>query len=208
MGDFMEPSITEGPRPRSLLTPSQTGVQDALGAILQQFLTGGGEGSFSNLLKGIFSNERQSDRLLKSAVKPINTEGLFESILNPSLRAFDDQIAPRLASGFARHGASFSTARGKETGRVLEGLHSSAQDKFTGVMAKLADSRKQRMLTASGVPLQQMMSQISAFGGMFGPAQNFLTPVSGFPDFVAEASPFSQTMEIVGEMAANPPFSK
>lgn len=126
------------------------GQQQLLQQLLSQFGgSGGSQGLFSGAeLQGL------AGKLLSTPT--IGTEQYFnEALLGPSLRAYDQQILPRLNSSFAQHGASFSSARGREAGRVLEGIHVGAQSE----LAKFLGQNQ---------PLQQLLGQISGMSALSG----------------------------------------
>lgn len=190
-GNFFKPDIES----TSTLSDGQQGIEALLARLLGGGLSGGGGfgGLQSELLTG---GQFRGDvnRVIRQALrgKPTrgfsakNTERVFrDSILDPALRSFDQEIAPRIGQSFAQHGASFSTRRGTETARQLGNLRSDAQGQLAqlvrqneGIRASLSESAKARQLQAAGIPLQQTLGKIGGLGGLnqarFGPALSFL----------------------------------
>lgn len=169
----------------STLSPAQQGIEGQLGEVLEGLLGGGGEfGDLqSKLLKQLEGggNQRRADRALSEILrgKPTDTEDFFrKAILAPSLRAFDQEIRPRIDQGFARHGASFSTRRGTEVGRQLGNVQAGAQGQLAALQTQMLESAKRRQLAAVGIPLQQTLGQIGGLSSLSGlgvnPSLSFL----------------------------------
>ena len=158
--------------------------------LLKRQLTGlfGAKGQFGGAQRQFLESLQGVTGLTKNALteqlsgKPTGAG----AILTQSLRAFDQEIAPRINRGFARQGASFSTRRGVETGRQLGNLRADFQSQLVG----LSESAKQRQLSAIGIPLQQSLGQISGLSG--------LTGLSNRPALGLLASPGLQHLQFGG----------
>lgn len=177
MGSFFKPDIDA----HSTLTPWQEQIQKLLGGSLGQMFGGGAaltpalQQSLVKQLMGGGVGQKEANVALRQILRgDQQTENIWNrSVLQPSLRAFDQEIAPRISDSFASHGASFSSRRGATTANALEGVMSSANAQLAGMV----EAGRNRQLAAIGIPLQQTLGQISGFGGLnqaiYGPALQF-----------------------------------
>ena len=169
-GGFFEPDIITG--------SGLSGGQSQLLAQLTSLLSGGFQG---------FPAGAQTQLANQLLGLPQDAEAQFNAILEPGLRAFDREIAPRIKEGFAQGGASFSSRRGETISDALEGVISSAQSQFT----------------SQNFPLQQTLGQIQGLGALFNPALGAATAITQ-PHAVGQESPFATT--IGGLQAASSGF--
>ena len=126
----------------------------------------GATGQFGGAQKQFLESLQGTTELTKDALsQQLSGKATDASaILTKSLRAFDQEIAPRIGRGFARQGGSFGTRKGVEIGRQLGNLRADFQSQLVG----LHESAKQRQLSAIGIPLQQSLGQIQGLSGLTG----------------------------------------
>lgn len=188
MGDLFKPDVTQV-SPEITQESLLSGIQEALHGQLGQFLSdllsqsgrfGGLQRSLLGQLEGKDGSQKLAGRKLDEILrgKPTDTEELFrKGILAPALRAFDQEIRPRIDQGFARHGASFGTRRGVEVGRQLGNVQAGAQGQLAALQTQMIESAKRRQFAAIGIPLQQTLSRIGGLGALsslgVGPALQF-----------------------------------
>jgi hypothetical protein len=92
-------------------------------------------------------------------------EKLFkQGVANPALRAFDQDVAPRIREGFAAGGAMMSSRRGDAQRKALGDLQASLSGQLgqmqynnMGLQASLAESAAQRQLQGVGLANQQAL---------------------------------------------------
>jgi len=96
------------------LSGAQQQIMQLLANVFAGTLSGIPEGAGGQLAQNLFN------------LPEVNPDDVFQGFLAPSLRAFDQDIAPRIKEGFAQGGASFSSRRGDALARTLEGLQTSA----------------------------------------------------------------------------------
>lgn len=168
MGNFLEPSIVS--------EPGISGDQNVLLNQLAGILSGGFQGFPGGAQAGLAQN------LL--GLPQADPDNVFQGFLAPSLRAFDQEIAPRIEEGFAQGGASFSSRRGETIARTLGDIQTQAQSQFI----------------TQNVPLQQILGQISGLGALFNPALGFSTAITR-PHAVGQESPLTTTLGIAGTLA-------
>ena len=165
---FFDPK-TSGGAPANIFQRSTRNTRQLLiEQLLIQQLGGlfGAKGQFGGAQRQFLEGLRGVTGLTKNALaeqlsgKPTGAG----AILTQSLRAFDQEIAPRISRGFASQGASFGTRRGVETSRQLGNLRADFQSQLVG----LSESAKQRQLSAIGIPLQQSLGQIAGLSGLTG----------------------------------------
>jgi hypothetical protein len=169
----------------------------------------------------------QLDAAMRSAIRdalagqpsykldPKSTSDYFEKgVKAPMLRAFDQDIAPRLNDSFASHGALFSSRRADATRQALEGLNTSLASELSKAVfsnqqleAQLMESAKNRQLQGVQLGAQQSMlpaTRASAFSQALAPyqAQQQNLADSAYEQFLRtqpENSPWLQRgMEYIG----------
>ena len=142
-------------------------------------------------------------------MSPELTQQLFQrQVAQPLLRSFDEDIAPRLREGFARHGALFSTARGQAEGRALGQLQDTMAGQLSGMVHQgeqmrlgMADAAAGR--AASLAPMFTGMSQMGQFLGLqqaqmapfqtaLGAAMGLAQPTGQAVDATPQLHPFAQ----------------
>lgn len=128
-----------------------SGIQQQVQQLLGQLLSGG----LSNFPSG--AQGELAGRLLGLPIA--DPDNVFAGFLAPSLRAFDQEIAPRIREGFAGQGASFSSRRGEALSRTLGDIQTQAQSQFI----------------TQNIPLQQLLGQIGGINQLLNPALGFST---------------------------------
>ncbi len=87
--------------------------------------------------------------------------------LDPALNTFDEEIGPRIDTGFAGIGGSLSSRRGVARERALTNITTQAQGQFTRMLPEIL-----------GFPAQNALTSAQALGGLealkFIPAQQAL----------------------------------
>ena len=149
----------------STLSGHQQFLEGKTGNLIYNMLMGGG--GLQNQMMGMLSQSQDMTQgPLKQLLsgKPTGVGDYFrKGVLDPMLRSFDRDIAPRIDESFARHGASFGSRRGTATAQSLSDLHAAAGGQLAQMRTQMAESAKARQLAAVGIPLQQTLGQI---GGM------------------------------------------
>ena len=162
-GDLVAPLVDEFDAVRSLIGNFQPGQQqgqqrDAVGRALS------GEPSFA-------AGTEESERVFR------------DSILGPSLEAFDEEIAPRIDASFAGQGGTFSSRRGLARQNALEDIFNQAQSDLAGFVrqdrdlaARLSESAANRSLQGVGLASEldtQPLNQAMTFAQSLSPFQSF-----------------------------------
>jgi len=133
MGDFFEPDVkTVDPRVLSLLSGKQGRLQSRLAERLYESL--GGEGAFE-----------PSPEDIKKYWKG--------SVLQPSLRSFEQDISPMIEAGFSRHGG-LSSRKSTVLARALGDVYSNATAQLAQMQLADLMSARQQQLGALGIGLQ------------------------------------------------------
>lgn len=142
-GLFRTPKTTS----RSTLSGEQ---QSLLGPLAQYAYAGLGQtpAGFDQLSRQLLrSGSAQSQRMAQTIFS--------DALLGPSLRAYDQQIAPRINETFAGLGGTLSTRRSQQLATTLEGITSNAQAQLAGLLPQI-----------EAFPLQQTLAQIQGLGGL------------------------------------------
>lgn len=160
--------------------------------LLEQLLNVGGDSRTQSALTDLLSGKATN-------VKPFWRKG----VLNPALRQFDREIAPRMEAQFAQHGASLGSRRGSTISQALGDVYSNAQGQLAQMQTAMRESAKQRQLSALGIPLQQTLGQIAGFQTL---SQTGINPILAFlrsqtttqPDAIASPGIGGQLMGLGG----------
>lgn len=152
---------------------------------------------------------------------PESTKQYFEKgVQAPMLRAFDQDIAPRLRDSFSSQGALFSSRRADATRQALEGLNTSMASELSRAVfsnqqleAQLAESAANRQVQGVQLGAQQSMlpaTRASAFSQALAPYQAYQQGLADtkYEEFLRtqpENSPWLQRgMEYIGTSMTSP----
>lgn len=117
-----------GPRGQSTLSQSQRNLLPGLGEFFGEQL-GVEVPGISELQRQVLGSLGGGEELAREIFQ--------QGFLDPSLRTFDREIAPRIDLGFAGIGGSLSSRRGVARADALEGIVSSAQSDFTRMLPEI-----------------------------------------------------------------------
>lgn len=162
-GELVAPLVDEFDAVRSMIGSFQGGQsQDQQRSAVNRALSG--EPSFQ-------VGTEESERVFR------------ESVLGPSLQAFDEEIAPRINAAFAGQGGTFSSRRGLAHQNALEDIFNQAQSDLAGFVredrnlaAQLNESAANRSLQGIGLASQldiQPLEQAMTFAQSLSPFQTF-----------------------------------
>lgn len=127
----------------------------------------------------------------------VNQTAFRQAVTDPLLRTFDQEIAPRIASGFA-NAPGFSSRHGTARARALENLMANVSQN-QGLFALQA---QQDQANAISLALQARLSPLQEAGAV---AQLGQSLVSGIDDTsIAQALQFIGTTQQVREQRSNP----
>lgn len=206
---MLEPDVQSIPNASSL-SPYQSLLEMESFFPLRRYARGEMEfpGARSELLQSLMGGDPRVDNALTSLLsgKASNVKPAWrKGVLEPSLRQFDRQIAPRMESQFAQHGGSLGSRRGATVSQALGDVYSNATGQLAQMQLAAGESAKQRQLAAAGIPLQQILGQVQGFSTL---SQTGMNPILGFlgrqtkmgQDNIATPSPFGQMLGLGGTL--------
>lgn len=157
-GGGVKSTFTGAPQQQRLLKPL---ANLFLGSVDQ---AGAQYGGIQQLLAELLP---QLQRDTSGESKALAERTFQEALLQPSLRAFNRDIAPGIREGFAGIGGTLSSRRGQAISRGLTDVHLGAQASLAQMLPQI-----------QAFPLQQTLSQIGGLGALqqsaMGPIQQAL----------------------------------
>jgi hypothetical protein len=124
--------------------------------------------------------QKSSDRALARALsgQPTDVSEFFDTgVLQPALRNYDQEIAPRIDAAFSRvGGGSFNTRKGQTKADELGDLTARYQESLAREQGRQVSLADQRQFQAIGIPLQQQLARYNAVLGGLQTANSFLRP--------------------------------
>lgn len=142
-------SLFSKPRNKSYsqLDPTQQGLLQPLA----DFFLGevnNDQPEIRNLISKLMSSTTDESRAMSERI-------FTEGIMAPALRTFDEQIQPRIASNFARYGATMGSRRGQAVADALTTVQTDAQGQIARMLPEIYN-----------FPLQQTLAQIQGYGAL------------------------------------------